>query len=113
MATEQLLLRLPEELVRRFRRVVPSRERSLFVQRLLEQTLPRGDSDDDPLYRAALDVEKHTRLNAEMDEWESATLEDGLRKMGWLRRRFRRPGRERCRRRSGYTATGFDLVGRS
>jgi hypothetical protein len=78
MPTEQLLLRLPEELLRRFRRAVPSRERSRFVQHLLEQALPRGDSDDDPLYRAALEVERHAQLNAEMDEWESATLEDGL-----------------------------------
>jgi hypothetical protein len=76
--SEQLLLRLPEELVRRFRRAVPSRERSLFVQHLLEQALPPGDSDDDPLYRAALDVERHAQLNAEMAEWESVTLEDGL-----------------------------------
>ena len=58
MATEQLLLRLPEDLVRRFRRAVPSRERSHFVQQLLEQALPVGDSDDDPLYQAAMDVER-------------------------------------------------------
>lgn len=57
---------------------MPSRERSLFVQHLLEQALPRGDSDDDPLYRAALDVERNAQLNAEMAEWETATLEDGL-----------------------------------
>jgi hypothetical protein len=78
MATEQLLLRLPDELVRRFRRTVPSRERSLFVQHLLEQALAREGSDDDPLYQAALEVERDTQLNAEMDEWESATLNDGL-----------------------------------
>jgi len=78
MATEQLLLRLPEDLVRRFRSVVPSRERSLFVQHLLEQALPPGDSDDDPLYRAALDVERNAQVNAEMKDWESATLGDGL-----------------------------------
>jgi hypothetical protein len=78
MPTEQLLLRLPEELVRRFRRAVPSRERSLYVQQLLERALPPEDSDDDPLYRAALEVERHAELNAEMEEWETATLEDGL-----------------------------------
>jgi len=78
MATEQLLLRLPEELARRFRRAVPNRERSRFVQRLLEQALPPWDSDEEPLYLAALDVERHAQLNAEMDEWEAATLEDGL-----------------------------------
>jgi hypothetical protein len=78
MTTEQLLLRLPEDLVRRFRRAVPGRERSLFVQRLLEQALPREDRDDDPLYRAALDVEHDIQLNADMEEWELATLADGL-----------------------------------
>jgi hypothetical protein len=57
MATELLLLRLPEEPVRRFRRSLPSRERSLFVQHLLEQ---------------------NAQLNGEMDEWASATLDDGL-----------------------------------
>jgi hypothetical protein len=78
MPTEQMLLRLPEELVRRFRRAVPRRERSHFVQQLLEQALPPGDSDDDPLYRAAVEVERNTVLSAEMDAWETATVEDGL-----------------------------------
>jgi len=78
MPTEQLLLRLPEELARRFRRAVPNRERSLFVAQLLEQALPPEGSDDDPLYQAALDVERDTKLSAEMAEWETATLEDGL-----------------------------------
>jgi hypothetical protein len=78
MPTQQLLVRLPEELARRFRRSVPNRERSLFVQHLLEQALPPEASDDDPLYRAALDVERDTKLNAEMAEWEIATAADGL-----------------------------------
>jgi hypothetical protein len=78
MPTEQLLLRLPDDLVRRFRRAVPGRERSRFVQQLLEQALPRDDSDEDPLYQAAVEVERNTQLNTEMDEWESATLGDGL-----------------------------------
>lgn len=78
MPTEQLLLRLPEELVRRFRRAVPSRERSLFVQHLLEQALSRADDDDDPLYLAALAAEQDAKLNAEMAEWETATAADGL-----------------------------------
>jgi hypothetical protein len=78
MPTEQLLLQLPAELLRRFRCRVPSRERNHFVQQLLEQTLPSGDNDDDPLYRAALDVERNPDLAGEMHEWEAATLEDGL-----------------------------------
>jgi hypothetical protein len=78
MATELLLLRLPEEPVRRFRRSLPSRERSLFVQHLLEQAWPRENGDDDPLYRVGLEVEQNAQLNGEMDEWASATLDDGL-----------------------------------
>ena len=80
MPTEQLLLRLPEDVVRRFRRAVPSRERSLFVRQLLEQALPEVNGDDDPLYQPAPDVEQCAQLNTEMAEWESATLEDGLSK---------------------------------
>ena len=42
--TEQLLVRLPEELVRRFKRAVAPRRRSKFSEQLLEQALPpQGD----------------------------------------------------------------------
>jgi hypothetical protein len=79
MATEQLLLRLPEDLVRKFRRTVPERQRSAFVRALLEQALPADPDDDtDPLYLAALAVEQDSRLTAEMAEWEDATVADGL-----------------------------------
>jgi metal-responsive CopG/Arc/MetJ family transcriptional regulator len=79
MATEQLLLRLPEDLVRRFRQVVPERKRSEFVRTLLEQALREYAADDaDPLYLAALAVEQDKRLTAEMMEWEDATVGDGL-----------------------------------
>jgi len=72
----QILLHLPDELVRRFKQSVPARERSRFVERLLEEALP--DADDDPLYLIALEVQKDEALNAEMAEWESATVSDGL-----------------------------------
>ena len=79
MTTQQLLLRLPEDLVRRFKRAVAPRERSKFVQRLLEQALPPDEvSDSDPLYRAALAVEQDETLAAEMVEWETATIDDGF-----------------------------------
>jgi hypothetical protein len=79
MTTQQLLLRLPEDLVRRFKRAVAPRERSKFVQRLLEQALPPDEvSDSDPLYRSALAVEQDEALAAEMAEWETATIDDGL-----------------------------------
>jgi hypothetical protein len=78
MPTEQLLLRLPDTVVRRFRRHVPARLRSDFVRKLLEEALPRLEGDNDPLYLAALAVEEDERLAAEMAEWEQATVADGL-----------------------------------
>ena len=72
----QMLLHLPEDLARRFRNAVPARQRSGFVQKLLEQALP--EESDDPLYRTALAVEADAALNAEMAEWEEATAGDGL-----------------------------------
>ena len=81
MATTPLLVRLPDELVKRFRRNVSIRQRSKFTQRLLEDALPPSDGDtDDPLYRAALAVEAETALGAEMQEWEAATIADGFEK---------------------------------
>ncbi len=76
MATQQLLVRLPEDLVRRLKRRVPARRRSDFLRALLEQALP-PDDENDPLYQAALAVEQDERLNAEMAEWD-ATVGDGL-----------------------------------
>ncbi len=77
MATQQVLVRLPEELARRFKRCVSDRRRSEFIQRLLEQALPPADgSEGDPLYQAALAVEKDVRLAAEMAEWEMLALDE-------------------------------------
>jgi len=77
MATQQLLVRLPEELARRLRRQVPARGRSAFVQHLLEQALAPEGGEDDPFYRVALEVEQDERLAAEMAEWDG-TAADGL-----------------------------------
>jgi hypothetical protein len=79
MSTTQLLIHLPDELARRFKRNVSVRQRSKYVQRLLEDALPPEDGgDDDPLYQAALAVEQEHALAAEMAEWEVATINDGL-----------------------------------
>ena len=77
MEAQQLLVRLPEELVQRLRRQVPARGRSAFIQKLLEQALPADEGEDDPLYLVALAVERDERLSAEMQEWDAA-VEDGL-----------------------------------
>jgi metal-responsive CopG/Arc/MetJ family transcriptional regulator len=77
--TVQLLVHLPDELVRRFKRSVAARQRSKFIERLLQEALPEVESsDDDPLYQAALAVEQDNDLAAEMAEWEEATIGDGM-----------------------------------
>ena len=77
--TQQLLLHLPDELVRRLKRAVAPRQRSKFIQDLLEQALPPdGVVEADPLYLAAVEVEKDEALAAEMAGWEPATLSDGV-----------------------------------
>ena len=79
MATQQLLLHLPDELVRRLKRAVPTRGRSKFIQDLLEQALPPdGVIETDPLYQAALAAERDDALAAEMAGWGAATGADGI-----------------------------------
>jgi len=79
MATQQLLLHLPDDLVRRLKRAVAPRQRSKFIQDLLEKALPPdGVAETDPLYLAALEVEQDEALGAEMAQWEPATLGDGV-----------------------------------
>lgn len=77
--TQQLLVRLPDDLARRFKRAVAPRQRSKFIEHLLNEALPTEMvADDDPLYQAALAVEQEEGLAAEMKEWEEATIGDGL-----------------------------------
>lgn len=70
----QILVHLPDDLVRRFKAAVPSRQRSSFIADLLEKALPE---QEDALYRLALEVEQDVHLNEELSDWE-ATVEDGL-----------------------------------
>lgn len=76
----QVLLRLPDDLAARFRQAVPARERSAYVQKLLEEALP--PEDDDWLYQVALEVEADEALRAEMAEWDVASG-DGLSDEAW------------------------------
>lgn len=77
--TIQLLVRLPDDLVRRFKRAVAARQRSKFIERLLEEALPDVENrEEDPLYQAALAVEQDQELAAEMAEWEEVTIGDGI-----------------------------------
>jgi len=69
MSTRQLQVRLPDDLIRRLRERISVRQRSAFVQRLLEQALPPV-VDDDELYQAAILVEQDEALNTDMAAWD-------------------------------------------
>jgi hypothetical protein len=62
MPTDQLLLRLPQDLIRKFRQNIPDRQRSAFVRGLLEKALEVYDDHGDPLYKTALGVEQDGAL---------------------------------------------------
>ena len=70
MSTTQVLIHLPDQLVRRCKRRISVRQRSRFIQRLVEDALPlEVGGDDNPLYQAALALEKEHELASEMAEW--------------------------------------------
>jgi hypothetical protein len=54
--------------------VKPASVRGGFMRIAMDD---REDSKDDPLYRAAIEVETDERLSAEMTEWDG-TVADGL-----------------------------------
>lgn len=72
----QMLLHIPDPVASRFKQSVPPRQRSAFVAKLLMEALP---VEEDPLYLAALEVERDAQLNAEMSEWREALAQDGIR----------------------------------
>ena len=71
----QMLLHIPDPVAMHFKQAVPARQRSAFVTNLLMKALP---VEDDPLYLAALDVERDAQLSAEMREWREGLAGDGL-----------------------------------
>lgn len=76
----QMLFHLSDELVARFKAKVPARQRSAFVERLLEDALPKEDKAA-WLARVADEFEReldnNPQLADEMAEWD-VTVGDGL-----------------------------------
>ena len=62
---------LPDKLAERFLAIVPDRERSMTIAKLLEKELASRDGE---ILRACLEANKDEALNAEIDEW--LALED-------------------------------------
>jgi hypothetical protein len=70
----QLLIHLPDYLAGRFRSLVPAKQRSKYIENLLEEDLKKRD---DELRRCAIDVELDDEINATMDDWDIVSG-DGL-----------------------------------
>ena len=73
----QMLFHIPDTIAERFKQAVPPRQRSAYVARLMENSLP--EETDDPLYKVALAVEEDATLNEEMQEWREGLIGDGIR----------------------------------
>lgn len=55
------------------------RQRGKYIRQMLEQALPATHAgEDDHLYQAALAVQQDQDLSPGMEEWEAATIGDGL-----------------------------------
>ena len=72
--SSSLLLRLPPELLTRFKSLVPSRQRTSVISSLVEHEVRRRERE---LENVARQVEADDVLSEEMNEWD-ATAEDGI-----------------------------------
>jgi hypothetical protein len=70
----QLLIRLPETMAGRLKRMVPPGERNSFLYSLLEAALPAADDVSDPLRAVALAVTEDAVLAADMAEWRDTAM---------------------------------------
>jgi hypothetical protein len=63
---QKVLVSLPDTLADRMKAVIPPKQRSKILTKLLEDEVARREAE---LYRFACEVEKDQALNAEMDSW--------------------------------------------
>ncbi len=76
---EEVIVSLPEDLVTRMRALIPNRQRSQVIARLLEEELKRRERE---LHECARQVERDEALNRDMEDWE-ATVGDGIETESW------------------------------
>lgn len=72
MSTQQILIRLPEDVAARFKAAVPARQRNKFIANLVAGAVAR---QEDELTRIAAEVTEDERSNPElvqeMRDWEA------------------------------------------
>ena len=78
MSTQQILIRLPEEIAAKFKAAVPARQRNKFVVELVATAVARHENDLGKIATAVTNEEKRNpRIKQEMRDWD-ATVGDGL-----------------------------------
>lgn len=69
-----LVLKLPDELVTRFKSMVPNRQRTRVIASLMEAEIRRREKE---LERVAAEVEADVALKEDMRDWDT-TIADGI-----------------------------------
>jgi hypothetical protein len=78
MSTQQILIRLPEEVAAKLRAAVPARQRNKFVAELVATAVARHEDKLAKIATAVTNEEKrNSKIARETRDWE-ATLGDGL-----------------------------------
>ena len=78
MSTQQILIRLPEDVAAKLKAIAPARQRNKFVAELVATAVARYDDDLAKIAAAVTDEETRNReIALEMRDWE-ATIGDGL-----------------------------------
>ena len=78
MSTQQILIRLPEDVAAKLKAVVPARQRNKFVAELVATAVARHEDKLAKIATAVTNEEKRNpKIAQEMRDWES-TVGDGL-----------------------------------
>lgn len=76
---QKILVSLPDQLANRMKAILPNKQRSKIIARILEQEIARREKD---LYQCAIEVEADRDLNDEMKDWD-ITTGDGIEPESW------------------------------
>jgi hypothetical protein len=76
---QKVLVSVPDDLVGRMKAVIPPRQRSKILTKLLEDEVKIRETK---LYQCARKVESDQSLNAEMEDWNT-TVGDGIDAESW------------------------------
>ncbi len=76
---QKVLVSLPDDLAARMKRMIPARQRSRIIAKILEAEIAKREH---ALYQCACEVEADSALNNDMVDWE-VTVGDGIEPDSW------------------------------